>query len=268
MNTALAASRMGGDTLMCARVGADSFGNRLIGFAKENGIDTRLMTIDKKRPTGLAAITVEADGTNRITVYKGANEALGDDDLEEAFMCYPDAVMLQFETNDYIVKKTIEIANEKDIPVIVDAGPARADYPLFDLGRLKVFSPNENETFTYTGIRPDSHNEYVHAVMKLAETVESDYYVLKLGGRGCYISDGKFSEILPAYNVEVVDTTAAGDAFTAAMTVEYIRTGDIIKACRYANAVGALTVSKRGSSASIPSDAEARRFMETHKIIF
>lgn len=268
LNSAIAASRSGADVLFCSRVGTDYYGSRLVDFAAKCGIDTRLMTEDKKRQTGTAFVMVERGGENRIVVFRGANDAVNDDDIEEGFMCYPDAVLISLEINEYIVKKAISYAAEKGVPVFMDAGPARADYPLYDLARLEVFSPNETETYIYTGIMPESHNDYVRAAMRLSELVDAHYYVLKLGGRGCFITDGKYSEILPAYSVTAVDTTSAGDTFTAALTAEYLRTGDMVKAGQYANAAGAIAVTRHGSSSSIPTDDEVREFMSAHKIVF
>ena len=85
--------------------------------------------------------------------------------------------------------------------------------------------------------------------------------MLKLGGRGCYVYDGKYCRSFAPYEVDVVDTTAAGDAFTAALTVEYLSSGSISRAAVFANVVGSLTVSKSGASSSIPTLAEVRRFM-------
>jgi ribokinase len=85
--------------------------------------------------------------------------------------------------------------------------------------------------------------------------------VLKLGERGAFIYDGKYCDIVEAYEVNPVDTTAAGDAFTAALTVEYLRTGDIYTAVKYGNAVGALTAMKVGALNSLPREAEVRKFM-------
>ncbi|MBR5881290.1 MAG: ribokinase, partial [Clostridia bacterium] len=69
-------------------------------------------------------------------------------------------------------------------------------------------------------------------------------------------------EIIPALPVKAVDTTAAGDAFTAALTLRYLQTGDMTAAVRYANAVGALTVSRAGASSSIPTKAEVEEFLK------
>jgi len=265
-NAAIAAHNMGADVMFCSRLGNDLHGTRMKKLYQDQGMDTRYVKLDKNRSTGLAGILVESDGQNRIIVYSGANMGITDDDVEEAFMSYPDAVLLQFEISDYIVQKTVKMANEKGIPVFVDAGPARKDYPLFNLGKLEVFSPNETETAIFTGIKPSGLNDYIKAGVSLSSKVQAKYYVLKLGSRGAYVYDGKYSEILPAYDVEVVDTTAAGDAFTAALTVEYIKTKDIVRAAKVANAAGALAITKQGAYTSLPTQEEVYRFINEKNI--
>ena len=87
------------------------------------------------------------------------------------------------------------------------------------------------------------------------------YVVLKLGGRGCYVYDGKYCDIISPFDTNVVDTTAAGDIFTAALAAEYLRSGDIIASARFANAAGALAVSKRGSMNSVPALAQVNELL-------
>ena len=92
-------------------------------------------------------------------------------------------------------------------------------------------------------------------------------YVLKLGGRGVAVYDGSKIDIIPTYDVKVVDTTAAGDSFTAAMTLEYMRSKDIYRACRYGNAVASVTVSRMGASDAIPTKEELDTFMSENNIV-
>lgn len=86
--------------------------------------------------------------------------------------------------------------------------------------------------------------------------------MLKLDARGCYIYDGKYCDLIAPFDVQAVDTTAAGDAFTAALATEFLRTGDITASARYANAVGALTVTTAGAINALPTRETVRRFLE------
>lgn len=266
-NAALALSKLGADSIFCTRLGNDSNGQRLKALYSENGIDTRFIISDRTAPTGLASIIVEESGQNRIIVYPGANSQLSPVDVEDAMTCLPDAVFVQFEIPDDAVIAATEFAAKKNIPVFVDAGPARQGYPLDRLSKLEVISPNESETLVLTGILPNNVTNCLRAATVLMQRVETKYVVIKLGGRGAYIHDGKYSELVSAYEGEVVDTTAAGDAFTAAMTLEYLRSGSISRAVKYANAVGTLVVGKMGASSSLPTADEVDRFIRANGIV-
>ncbi|HAN21885.1 MAG: hypothetical protein A2Y15_06230 [Clostridiales bacterium GWF2_36_10] len=263
-NTAVAAAKLGAQVVFCTRVGDDAYGDRLISIYKEHGIDLRYLKADKLEQTGLAVVLLEKSGANRIVVYPGANKRINENDIENSFFSYPDAVITQFEIGEAAVLATARTANTEGVPLIVDAGPARKDFPLSKLEQVEIFSPNETETEILTGIRPNTLEDCLRASIALSNAVDIKYVVLKLGGRGCYIYDGKYCDLISPYDVNTVDTTAAGDAFTAALTAEYLRTNDIITSARYANAVGALTVTKIGAISSLPSAVEVRTFMQEY----
>lgn len=263
-NTAVAAARLGSQVVFCTRVGDDAYGDRLINIYRENSIDLRHVKTDKLEQTGLAVVILEKGGANRIIVYPGANKRISEGDIENAFFSYPDAVITQFEIGDSAVISTARVANTEGVPLVVDAGPARRDFPLAKLEQVEIFSPNETETEILTGIRPNTLDDCLKASMALCNKVDIKYVVLKLGSRGCYIYDGKYCDLLAPYEVQAVDTTAAGDAFTAALTSEYLRTNDIQAAARFANAVGALTVTKVGALTSLPTSADVKAFISEY----
>lgn len=260
-NSAVAVRRLGGDSVFCCRLGKDANGSIMHNIYKKEGLDTRFIVVDPDAVTGLGAIMVEPNGQNRIILFPGANVRLAKEDIDASFICRPDALLMQLEITQDAVMHAAWTANEKNIPIILDAGPANRDFPLADLPPLEIFSPNETETEIFTGINPTNPDNCLRAAMALQKLVTAKYYVIKLGGRGCYIYDGKYYHCLPAYGVNAVDTTAAGDAFTAALTLEYLRSGDIVRAGRYANVVGALAVSKKGALPSLPTDAMVNKFI-------
>jgi ribokinase len=131
---------------------------------------------------------------------------------------------------------------------------------------MLIFSPNETETEIFTGISPDDSETILLAAKKLAEAVTAKYYVIKLGGRGVAVYDGEKITCVPTYDVKPVDTTSAGDSFTAAMLLEYLRSGDIIRACKYGNAVASITVSRPGAGESIPDIQETNEFIKKNNI--
>ena len=260
-NAAVAAAALGADVVFCSRVGDDAYSDNLISLFQQRGIDTRYVKVDRTEQTGLGAVMVEKDGTNRIIVYSGANAKINDSDVEEAFNSYPDAVLTQFEMRPEAVIAAAKRANYEGIPFIVDAGAITKGFPLKQLEKVEIFSPNENECEIITGIRPNNLENCLRASIALCNMVDIKYVVLKLGARGCHVYDGKYCNLISPCEVPVVDTTAAGDVFTAALAVEYLRTDDILAAARFANAAGALTVSKKGAVNAVPTLEEVRNML-------
>lgn len=257
-NTAVAAARLGADVVFCTKLGNDSYGSQLSEKYKNEGIDTRFVLFDKENQTGLAVVMVEGTGQNRIVVYPGANARLTNSDIEDAFTCCPDALLIQCEIENESVYYAIDEANRQGAKVFLDAGPAKADFDLSRLGKLCVFSPNESETLFFTGINPNSADNCLRAAVAICQMVDTEYVVLKLGNRGCFVYDGlHYQHIAPVELGKAVDTTAAGDSFTAALTHKFlINGGDIYDAALYANAVGAYVVTKHGAFSSLPTQAQ------------
>lgn len=265
-NSAVTFANLGADTVLCARLGRDSHGETLYSYYKEIGIDVSRTVIDREHATGFSAIMVdEATAENRILVYPGANEHICEEDVDSAFLSCPDALYMQLEIPNALVISATEYAYRRGIPIFIDAGPAKADFPLEKLPPVTVFSPNETETACYTGIKPLGADACLKAAHELSKRVRAEYIVLKLGDRGAFIFNGARCKFVPAFHVHPVDTTAAGDAFTAALTLRYLTYGDINEAAYYANAVAALTVSKKGASFSIPTADEVEAFIATQE---
>lgn len=261
-NSAIAFARFGADCVFVCRVGADSNGARLKSLYKAEGIDTRFMIEDSEAPTGLASILVEKGGKNRIMVFPGANANMSAHDLEDPFTCYPEAVYLQLEIADEAVIEACRLAAEHDIPVFVDAAPARFDFPLASLGKVEIFSPNENECRVFTGISPTNEDSALRAAIRLRKMVDAKYIVIKMGDKGAFMFDGKEYFVYPAENVIPVDTTAAGDVFTAVMTYSYMQNGNIHSAIRMANVAAGISVTRAGASTSIPTLSEVLAYRD------
>ena len=263
-NSAVALARLGADCAFCARVGADLHGQKLYQYYKECGIDTSFMKVDRDTPTGLAVVMKESSGQNRIIVYPGSNANLSVENVQEAFSCSPDALYIGFEVPFAISLAAARIAASRGIPIFVDAAPADKEHPLENLPFVEIFSPNETETLEYTGILPQGSESSLRAALALYKKVKCRYVVIKQGDRGAFVYDGKHYFMSPAKKAgPVVDTTAAGDAFTAALTLAYLSTeGNIRASVDYANAAGAITVTRAGAGPSIPTAQEVARFLE------
>ena len=264
-NSAVAFSRLGAKCVFLTKLGKDANGNALYDLYVKEGMDVSYIKRDDTVASGLAAILVEKTGQNRIIVFPGANSKIELDTVSEAISSKPDALYMQFEINYDAIIHAANEASKADIPIFIDAGPANKDFPLEALPEVTVFSPNESETEAFTGIAPINEDKCREAALELLKRVKAKYIVIKLGGRGAYIFDGVSGVIKAPYDMPVVDTTAAGDAFTAALTLEYLRNGDMLSACDFANAAGSITVSRPGASSSIPNEKEVAEFLALNK---
>jgi len=261
-NQAVAAARLGAEVTFVGRVGRDAHGDTLREHLAREEIHDELLAQDGQAQTGFAAIPVEPGGQNRIIVYAGANLAIRQEDVQRAFEWSFDALVVNLEIAPGIVEEACRQAGRRGVPVFLDAGPVRQ----MDLGRLAglhVLSPNETETRAYSGLPCGTDEEAARASRRLAELTGSRFVALKLGERGCFLyesSSGR-GERVPGFPVRAVDTTAAGDAFTAGLAAQYLRTGDLLRAARYANAAGALAVTRLGAQPSMPKRAEVEAFL-------
>ena len=256
-NAAIAFKRLGADTVFCAKLGADIHGQKLYNYYKDIGLNISAVKVDHDNPTGLAVVMREGDGANRIIVYPGANNHITNEAIIEAFDCNPDAVYIGFEIPFSAAVSAAKVAAAKGIPIFIDAAPASREYDLEKLPEIEIFSPNEQEVLEYTGIMPSSMESSLRAALALSRKVKAKYIVIKQGAKGAFLYDGKRYNTFPAVKTsKVVDTTAAGDAFTAALTLQYLNTGDIREAIKYANTAGAITVSRVGSASSVPTAEE------------
>ena len=262
-NAAAAFKKLGAEAVLCTKLGADSHGQKLYNYYKEIGITTSCVKVDHDHPTGLAVVMREGEGENRIIVYPGANSHITTEAVREAFDCEPDALYLGFEIPFQTALTAAKIAAAKGIPVFIDAAPASREYELENLPFVEIFSPNEAETLEYTGIAPGSMESSLRAALAIYRRVKCKYVVIKLGARGAFIYDGKRYTTIPAIRADkTVDTTAAGDAFTAAMVLEYLYNGgDIKDAVKYGCAAGAITVTRPGATVSIPTAEEVEQLL-------
>ncbi len=263
-NAAVAAARAGAKVSAYATLGKDTNGEYLLDCWKKEGVDTTHTLFKDGANTGFVAITLEDNGQNRLIIFRGANMLTPPDGLDKAFEDPFDAVLLQFEIPFETNKRAIEIANEKGVITVLDAGPAQP-YDLENLPPVTILSPNETETKALVGIYPADHATCLEASKKLMERNKCKYVVLKLGDRGSYIYGEGLDVMVPPYKVEAIDPTAAGDAFTGVLAKAYVEMGDIVEACKYANAAGALTCTKLGAQPSLPTLAEIDGFLANLK---
>lgn len=259
-NSAVAAARLGGKVSFAGCVGRDDYGKALRKVLQDENVDDALLAETADAPTGYAPILVQKNGQNGIIVFPGANQRIDPADVPAMFDRPVDAVMMQLEIAPEIVFLASQEAEKRGIPVILDAGPAQ-DFPVEKVKSLFILSPNETETTALTGLPVETEEQTRAAAQALLKKSAAKYVVIKMGARGAYVLGQGVDQMVPSFKIHAVDPTAAGDTFTGAMTLEYLRFGDILRAVRYGCAAGALAATKLGAQPSLPTQLEVERFL-------
>ena len=265
-NAALTAARLGADSIFCTKVGNDTYGEQLTELYNMVGIDTRFVTVHGDAKTGMSVSIFESDGKQRSIIYPGANSYICDYDIEDAFMSYPDAVFVGLDAPYEAIKSAYTYSAEQGIPMVVYSNPLYTDFPLSELGKIEIFIVDEGDLSRYTRHVPSSIENTLRAAIDVASAVKANYYIIKLGERASFIYDGKYYNIAPSPDVPISGVHDTSDYFGAALTLEYAKSRDIVRACTLANIVGVMTAKNDSSAMPMPTGAEVRAFMEKHDI--
>lgn len=259
-NQAVAAARSGASVQMIGAVGTDSFGQTLIDNLAESGVDTASI-LQKEGHSGLALITVEQSGENHIVLAAGSNKAFSYEEIADRMM-WEDAyaILLQNEIDWDTTVAVMQAAKQKGVPVWFNPAPAlQVERSL--LSRIDTCILNETEIEMITGTKVSSIEDAVEASEQLLAAGVKQV-IVTLGDRGCVWIDQAGEPIhVPAFKVCAVDTTAAGDTFIGALAAAMCDEMPITEALRYAVAASALTVTREGAQASIPTRQEVENML-------
>ena len=263
---AITFSKLSGDTLFCTSIGEDTTGKRLKEIFLSEKIDTRFVFECRSDPTGIDSIINISPTDSRIIRYPSASKYLSEPQIEESFTAYPDCCHLILDVPGKAGFAASLCAEENNIPLFVDAFGVTEDLDISRIRSPEIFSANETESELITSIRPDTINNCLKVCIRIADATKAKNVVLKLGDRGCYVYDGKYSNFYSAYNVVVADTVSSGTIFSAALTLAYMQNGnDIFKAARFANAAAGYSVTIKGPIDSIPSLEQVTQFAKIHE---
>ncbi|WKL57117.1 ribokinase [Asticcacaulis sp. ZE23SCel15] len=260
LNQAVAMARLGCDTRMVGAVGDDAFGEQARAYLKANGVNDLHVETVAVMPTGTAHITVAHDGQNTIAVAPGANACITPEMIDAAahLIAVADVVVVQLEIPLEAVRKALEIARAHGVKTILN--PAPVDMAALDLMPLAdVVTPNDTELSSLTGIE-GLGDATLHAALHALSKAGAGQVVATLGSNGCAaLIEGTLIR-LPAFRVEAVDATGAGDVFNGALACELAGGRSLIDALEFASAAAAISVS-RPSANSAPTRAEVEAFL-------
>ena len=252
-NQAAAAALLGAGVTFLGRVGDDGFGEPLVEALADKGVDTGLIEASPGWSTGTAFITLTPDGENAITVAPGANRSLTADDVDEASDAIGGARVLvaQMEVPLEVVLRAVEVAARQGTRALVNLAPMR-EVPRKLLAKLDPLVVNEHEAAFLLGEKVEGVEGALSAAPELLELGPKSA-VITLGKEGAVFSDGDSTSHVPSPEVEVVDTTGAGDAFVGALASRLARDASLEDAVAYAARAGAAAVTKEGAQGALPT---------------
>jgi len=248
-NQAVAASRLGAKVEMIGCVGDDQYGKHLILALQKENIGTDHISILPNGTTGIALITVNQQGENTIVISQGANQRLTPTMIQKAEPIIRNAqvLLVQLEIPLETVIESINLAKKHMIPVILNPAPARK-LPDDLLKQIDYLTPNETEGQLLVGTNVSTPEE----VIPLLTEKGIKHVVITLGEKGVMYHSSNQLVHLHGYKVDAVDTTAAGDAFNAALGVSIAEKKSLKEAIDFAQKVAAISVTKYGAQPSLP----------------
>lgn len=262
-NQAISLSKIGNEVRFIGAVGQDNQGQNMLDNLKKYGVNTEYISIKDDINTGTFIVILDGNGENTMLGTLGANNYLTELEIKNAFK-NTDAqyFLLQLETNKDAIEKSIEIAKQKDIKIILDPAPADGYDEKF-LKHAFIVTPNQQEAQVISGVEVNDR-ESAEKAAKIIKAKGAENVIVKIGDKGSLILTNDKTTFVPAYQVDAVNTVGAGDVFAAAMTVYLNDSLNIEEAVKFASAASAIKVSKEETQEAIPSYSEIIEFMKNN----
>ena len=266
-NQAVAAASLGASVMMVTAVGDDLFGENSLANFQTHHIDTQHIMTIPETPNGVASITVEESGQNRILIHEGANGKFTPERLAEAEeeLAQCALVVLQLEIPLPTVYAAIDFAHKHAIPIILNPAPAAQELSLEKICQCDFLMPNESELSLITGMPTDSLEEIRAAAQSLLVRGIKNV-IVTMGCRGAVWINADQETIVSASKVKAVDTTGAGDAFIGCFAASYVNNGNIKEAIEKASRYATLSVTREGTQDSYADVADFTEYMKSHPV--
>jgi ribokinase len=264
-NQAIASKRLGGKVLFITKLGNDSYGENYRQYLIKNDLDPKGILRDRKNPTGIALIELDPKGENRIIVSSGANGSLSKEDLKRLGPLWKgiNVFVTQLEIPIAAVRFGLDMAKHRGAITLLNPSPPIMLHPDL-LSLVDYLMPNEWEAQFITGIKMKGNRDVRKMAQRLLE-MGTKNVVITLGSKGLFFKDRNEEVWMKAFDVKVVDTTAAGDAFMGALACSLSENKTIREALRFAEGAGALAVAKLGAQPSLPYRKELQTFLRVSK---
>lgn len=261
-NQCVAAHKAGADVMMSTKLGKDSFADVALNTMTELKMPKDYLFFDENVATGCALILVDENSAqNEIVIISGSCDTINDEDIAKVAPRIRESeyVLLQLEVNQDANEKVAEIAKKAGVKVIVNTAPYQ---PITDefLNGCYLVTPNEVEAELMTGVKV-TDLESASAAARVFREKGVQNVLITMGGKGSFVSSEGREEIIPAYHVDAVDTTGAGDAFNGGLLAALSEGKDLWEAAKFATALAALSVQKMGTTPAMPWREEIDAFL-------
>lgn len=258
-NQAYAIGKLGGDVTMIGAVGKDAAGEALLHNLRSVNVDVTGVKKMENGTTGQAFIAVDDDGDNSIIIIAGTNGLVTKELIDEKadIIKKSDIVIVQFEIPLDVVEYVKEMAVKEGKTVIVDPAPAVPDLPEHFWNGIDYIKPNETELAILTGLKLDTREELIKGARVMIDKGVKNV-IVSLGSKGCLRVTRKTEEFFCSYKVKALDTTAAGDSFTAAFALALSQGKSDDEAISLGQKVSSIAVTRKGAQTSIPTMEEVK----------
>ena len=266
-NQAVALAQLGVETYMVCRIGDDYYGEELLTSLQTFGVDVSMVGIEKDMNSGIAHISVNDSGQNKIIIVRGANGTCSDVEINKIISkldTTADALLLQMELPLELSLKAAQYSQKVKKLVVMDPAPAGI-IPLEAYKYFDYLIPNETEAETLVGHPVQTKNQISNAARTLLNRGVKEGVIIKLCEKGAYYINNVESGFIEAKKVKAVDTVAAGDAFNAGFTAYLLKGNSFVESVAMGVTIGSLAVTKSGAQESMPTLEEVDSFLNTTK---
>lgn len=266
-NQAYALGKLGASVALIGCVGRDEYADVILNNLKSANVDVSGVVRLDNINTGTAFVSVDGSGENSIIVARGANGMLSKDIINNNIHLIENAkiIIMQLEIPLEVVTYVAKLAKKLGKQVILDPAPAKKNLPDELLECIDIIKPNETELQTITGISSNSNIDIISTSSELLKKGINNV-IVTLGANGSLLINKENITKFSALDVDVVDTTAAGDSFTAGLAKSLNEGKSLNEAIKYGHIVSSIVVTRKGAQSSIPTKEEVSQFIESGEL--
>lgn len=262
-NQAVAVSRLGGDVRMLTRLGDDNFSHQLNRALSDSGVNVENVIREENSISGIAMINVDTKGQNSISIFPGCNSNFSPEDIKnnENLFSHGKILLINMEIPVETVYEAIRTARKNGMFVILDPAPAPAGGIPQEIAKcVDIVKPNETEAAVITGIEITGRDKAIEALKKM-KSMGFAVPMITMGKKGAIALESDTLVETNSFIVNAIDTTAAGDVFSGALTAKIAEGEKLHAAMKFAAAAAAISTTRKGAQNSVPAVREVEEFL-------